>query len=405
MGKLAEDIALASSELSPVWNDERSTRLLSGIRSKQRRRAVTLRAASVLAVAVVLGATAFAMRSDLSGAGSAPVASIGSVASKPAMDDGAATHVLSGTIREGHTIRLLDGSRAQLSGAQSELEIVRNDPSRVGLKLLQGRAHFEVVPNPKRSFEVEAAPYRVVVLGTIFDVERSGDHVAVSVERGHVRVYGPHGAEDLLPGQDKRFELIAPTGGEATVVEPTVLEPVEVEAPEIDAPRQVQVRRAVNRGGHAAPSWRSLTQSGDYDAAFESLQLSPTVQNDPSELMDAADAARLSGHPAEAVSYLERVVAGHRKSPVAPLAAFTLGREYLDRLGQPYKAAEAFELARKLAPAGSLAQDALAREVEALSKGGNAEKAYLRAREYLQAYPNGRRVRAVQLYGGINEVD
>jgi hypothetical protein len=49
-----------------------------------------------------------------------------------------------------------------------------------------------------------------------------------------------------------------------------------------------------------------------------------------------------------------------------------------------------------------MAQDALAREVEALSKGGNAEKAYLRAREYMQAYPNGRRLRAVQLYGGLN---
>ena len=390
MGKLAEDIALASTELAPVWDDERSTRLLSGIRIKQRRRVNTLRAASVLAVACVIGAAAFSMRSEESAV----------IASKPPAAQNAAA--VNSRIQEGHTIHLLDGSRAQLAGAQSELEIVQNDPERVGLKLLQGSAHFDVVPNPKRSFEVEAAPYRVVVIGTIFDVERSADHVSVSVERGHVRVYGPHGADDLLPGQNKRFELVASSQAQATPAAPTVLETLEIEAPEpeIDAPKQA---RRVNRGGgHATASWRSLTQSGDYDAAFASLQQSPSVQNDPSELMDAADAARLSGHPSEAVSYLERVVDGHRKSPVAPLAAFTLGREYLDRLGQPYKAAEAFELARKLAPAGSLAQDALAREVEALSKGGNAEKAYVRAREYIQAYPNGRRLRAVQLYGGIN---
>jgi hypothetical protein len=43
----------------------------------------------------------------------------------------------------------------------------------------------------------------------------------------------------------------------------------------------------------------------------------------------------------------------------------------------------------------------LAREVEALSKGGSAQKAYLRALEYLQLYPTGRRLRAVQLYGGL----
>jgi transmembrane sensor len=394
MGKLAEDVALASAELSPAWDGERSERLFSGIQRKQREHTRNVRIASVLAVAVVIGAGAFSIR----GNGAEVVA----VQDKPAAQVGALADAqpVSGTIREGHTIRLLDGSRAQLSGAQSELEIVRNDRERVGLKLLQGRAHFNVVPNAKRSFEVDAAPYRVVVLGTVFDVERSAQHVAVSVERGRVRVYGPQGAEDLLPGQSKRFEVVAAASAGAAPIMPTVLDPMEIEA---DEPAPAVKRRSASRGGaHAMPSWRSLSQSGDYDAAFASLQQAPVVQNDPAELMDAADAARNSGHPSEAVSYLERVVEGHRRSPVAPLAAFTLGREYLDRLGQPHKAAEAFELARKLAPAGSLAQDALAREVEALSKGGNAEKAYVRAREYIQAYPNGRRLRAVQLFGGIN---
>lgn len=400
MGKLAEDVALASAELSPVWDDERKARLLSGIRVKQRRRKSALRTASVLAVAAVLGASVLSLRSsDAAIVASTPAASAG------AFDE--AARPANGTIREGHTIRLLDGSRAQLAGAHSELAIVQNDPERVGLRLLKGRAHFEVVPNPRRSFEVEAAPYRVVVLGTVFDVERSGEHVAVSVDRGRVRVYGPQGAEDLLPGQSKRFVVEPAANAPASTAPAEAIEPLEAEAPdarpdapEADAPK---LRRAARAHAHATtPSWRSLTQSGDYDAAFESLRYSSPVQNDPAELMDAADAARLSGHPAEAVGYLERVVRDHRKSPVAPLAAFTLGREYLDRLGQPHKAAEAFELARRLAPAGSLAQDALAREVEALSKGGNAEKAYLRAREYMQAYPSGRRLRAVQLYGGLD---
>jgi hypothetical protein len=44
----------------------------------------------------------------------------------------------------------------------------------------------------------------------------------------------------------------------------------------------------------------------------------------------------------------------------------------------------------------------LAREVEALSKGGEALDANVRAREYLRRYPQGRRIRAVQRYGGID---
>jgi transmembrane sensor len=158
---------------------------------------------------------------------------------------------------------------------------------------------------------------------------------------------------------------------------------------------------ALRGGTGALASWRSLSQSGQYDAAFDALQRTSGVENDPAALMDAADAARLSGHAQSAVQYLVRVVNEHKGSPVAPLAAFTLGRVYLDKLGQPDKAADAFQRARALAPNGSLAQDALAREVEALSKGGNAQKAYVRAREYMQQYPNGRRLRAVQLYGGI----
>jgi transmembrane sensor len=396
MGKLAEEIALASNDFEPVWDDQRSARLLSSIRIRQRRRVQVQRAVSALAVVAVIGGGVFFARSSTLGSASAPAIASKEPAPSNEPAPAAAEQPVQGTIREGHTIRLLDGSRAQLFGAQSELAITRNDRNRVSLRLAQGRAHFDVVPNAARSFEVEAAPYRVVVLGTVFDVERSSEHVAVSVERGRVRVYGPQGAEDLLPGQSKRFAMAAGSAAEKqTELEPAPAhEPVEIE-------RERASTRPARRTNDTIPSWRSLTQSGDYDAAFESLRRSRVVQNDPAELMDAADAARLSGHPEDAVGYLERVVKGHRKSPVAPLAAFTLGREYLDRLGQPHKAAEAFELSRKLAPVGSLAQDALAREVEALSKGGNAQKAYLRAREYIAAYPNGRRLRAVQLYGGI----
>jgi transmembrane sensor len=148
--------------------------------------------------------------------------------------------------------------------------------------------------------------------------------------------------------------------------------------------------------------WRSLYQSGEYEVAAQRLlEAGSEVGDDPAALMDAADLARLSDHPEAAVGYLSRVLRGHARSPVAPFAGFMLGRVLLERLGQPAEAAEAFALARRIAPHGSLAQDALGREVEAWSKAGHSNEAYDRARLYVRLYPSGRRLRAVQLYGGL----
>jgi transmembrane sensor len=383
MDSLAREIEAARQELAPQWNEQRSARLYAGTLQLKRRRTVRRTAAASFGAiaAAALIAVAFQRTDD----SQAPVAS------------------------NEHTLRLADGSFAKLVGSRSELEVAQNTPARVGLRLLSGRAHFEVVPNTARSFSVEADPYRVEVIGTVFDVERDEHQVEVKVTRGKVRVYGPMGAQDVAAGQTQHFDLHA-TAARPAVVQPQVVQPPAAAVPDPNLEEEsamlreehgVRARRVAKRGGSALPSWRSLSQSGDYEAAYASLSRGEHVEDEPQTLMDAADAARLSDHPQSAVQYLERVVQGHGRSPVAPLAAFTLGRVYLDKLGQPDRAAQAFERARALAPTGSLAQDALAREVEALSKGGNANKAYLRAQEYLERYPNGRRLRAVQLYGGI----
>jgi transmembrane sensor len=165
--------------------------------------------------------------------------------------------------------------------------------------------------------------------------------------------------------------------------------------------RSVRSRRGSVREETPRAAWRSLGQSGDYEGAYRLLAQGTAVEDDSEALMDAADAARLSGHSEAAVAYLRKVLGDHRAAPVAPLAAFTLGRVLLERLGQPSEAADAFAIARTIAPQGSLAQDALAREVEALSKAGRPHEAYQRAQQYVESYPEGRRLRAVQLYGGL----
>lgn len=138
-----------------------------------------------------------------------------------------------------------------------------------------------------------------------------------------------------------------------------------------------------------------------FATAFTSLAAGSAVDDDPQALLDAADAARSSGRPDAAVICLRRVLRDHSESPLAPLAAFTLGRVLLEKLAQPLPAADAFAMARALAPEGSLAQDALAREVEAWSKAGRPQEAYKRACLYVVTYPRGRRLHEVQMYGGL----
>jgi transmembrane sensor len=285
--------------------------------------------------------------------------------------------------------------------------IERNRPLQIALRLESGSARFDVVPNQKREFVVRAGSVEVGVLGTIFDVERDHGRVRVSVSRGKVRVrqLNEPGASIVKAGEsawfNERGEQLdddAPAHAE----EPANPEPSKRAL----QPSAAKSHGRAHRGGshEEAPraAWRSLSQSGDYEGAYRLLLQESSVEDDSGALLDAADAARLSGHPEAALRYLREVLDHHRDSPVSPLAAFTMGRILLERLGQPTEAAEAFAMARRLAPQGSLAQDALAREVEAWSKAGHPDEAYQRARQYVTSYPQGRRLHAVQLYGGLS---
>ena len=125
------------------------------------------------------------------------------------------------------------------------------------------------------------------------------------------------------------------------------------------------------------------------------------VAPDIEELMRSADAARRAGRPAQAVPHLRRLLRDHPTDARAPLAAFTLGRILLAELGQPTDAADAFALSRRLAPRGPMASHALAREVEAAARGGDAARARRLAATYMVDYPAGPHLEAVRRHGGI----
>jgi hypothetical protein len=72
----------------------------------------------------------------------------------------------------------------------------------------------------------------------------------------------------------------------------------------------------------------------------------------------------------------------------------------LDELGRPREAADAFARAR--ASGGPLAEDALARQVEAASRAGDMAKGRELAREYLRLFPKGRRAKAVSRFSDLD---
>jgi transmembrane sensor len=188
-------------------------------------------------------------------------------------------------------------------------------------------------------------------------------------------------------------------------------------APSIAGPPEEAPAKSASSGavaprgsaGHAlirAPdvTWRSLAEQGRFDEAYEALRgsESASLRDEVGDLLLAADVARLSKHPGEGAGYLRKILDKHRSDPRAALAAFTLGRVLLDQLGQPREAAGAFTLARTLAPSGALAEDALAREVEAWSRAGDASAARSSARDYLERFPGGRRASSVRKFGGVD---
>jgi transmembrane sensor len=431
MDELAKELASARGAVVPAWSEARAERLLAGVsqlrRKRRAQRVVTTGIASLAAVGLLYFGGSLVGNPMSASVRSVPVGQSQTGLKEPGMAP-ALDHATPAQPAQpvddklaALPIKLADGSRVKALSRGAAVAVEGNEPKQIRLRLDAGGARFDVIPNKHREFTVRAGGVEVAVLGTVFDVERAEGRVRVSVSRGKVRVRtgvtatGSIATAIVKAGESQWFDDPAPSerpvASVANVDKTRQLSAAERGLPPSAAAKARSARHAALRErahelreqADDAPraEWRSLSQSGDYEAAYRLLQQSTVSDDDSGALLDAADAARLSGHPQVAVTYLRKVLDQHGESPVAPLAAFTLGRVLLERLGQPSEAADAFATARQLAPNGSLAQDALAREVEAWSKAGRPDDAYRAARQYVDTYPKGRRLRAVQLYGGL----
>jgi transmembrane sensor len=245
--------------------------------------------------------------------------------------------------------QLRDGSRILIETPQTRITKQREAEGEVLFELEAGAARFDVTHRPGRAFRVQAGSVRVEVVGTQFRVQRSGESTQVSVERGRVRVSWPGGVREVSAGESGSFPP-----SEGTRVETAVAIP-------------------------SAPP-----------AVAEPKSTLPSAE----QLFAAADRARAEGRPLEAVQSLRQLIQRFPRDGRAPLAAFTLGRLLLESLHQPAEAARAFAQARALAgPGSALAEDALAREADALRAAGSSSEAAKRAELYRTLYPHGARIK------------
>ncbi len=114
---------------------------------------------------------------------------------------------------EERPLRFSDGSMAIPADDETRVAITDDTPSRMTAELARGRSRFEVVPCPSRMFAVRAGPVMVIVIGTVFTVERKEDIVSVSVERGRVRVESPAGDQELAAGESTTVRAAASPDG------------------------------------------------------------------------------------------------------------------------------------------------------------------------------------------------
>jgi transmembrane sensor len=93
-------------------------------------------------------------------------------------------------------LHLPDGSTVTL-GPESAIDIAFDDHRRL-VRLLAGRAFFEVAPDASHPFVVHARDVDTIVTGTAFDVRLAEDGVEVAVQQGHVRVEDGNAAPPVL---------------------------------------------------------------------------------------------------------------------------------------------------------------------------------------------------------------
>lgn len=320
-----------------------------------------------------------------------------------ALDRGtAAAHatVISTSALRAETLSLIDGS-VIIVAPNSLAEIRREDPNQAEVALSHGRLDLNVTKRQHAHFTVAAGGYRVVVVGTRFevDLDEATQRLRVSVSEGRVKVFGkglPRGGTAVAAGS--RVELS--TAGSRLSARAPAPQPeppddpsraTDMETARTKLPRRPEPTPPVASAREA--TWREQAQSGRYREAYalaEKQGFDGLVASLPAgDLLVLANAARYAGHPTDARRAFLELRARFGRHPASVLASFYLARLALDNDHDPRSAARWFRTYLAEAPDGQLAAGARVDLMNLLLQLGDQAGAKTAARDYLKHHPKG----------------
>ena len=242
--------------------------------------------------------------------------------------------------------RLAGGVDAQLSPRAT---LIPGDTAQAP-EVRQGRVRFSVPHQPPgQRWAVRAGAYRVVVLGTVFDVAVEHEGVEVSVASGVVQI------EEAVSG--RRLERVA--AGEQWSSD--------------SAPVPAVVAPPAERG----------TGSGTGTGT-----IGKTDAGGPQALAQAREARRL-GEPRRALAIYGRLVAAG--GALAESALYEMGTIEYEDLHDPAAALETWQRYRRRYPEGVLRAEADLSVLEVLPRLGQEGKALDEARAFLRRHPRSER--------------
>lgn len=330
---------------------------------------------------------------------------------------------------DGSSFTLHVGTKASLS---------RVDALGATIILERGRMDAKVTPAPGANWSVDAGPYRVQVIGTVFTTiwEPDAQRCSVLLEQGSVRIVGGsiQGSVELRPGQRFDARASGPWSVTALTAEPgasgersSAGEPARpspearpAEAAPADVaptPRSATPGKSAGSTGASLPlrrlaagrelpvqksqrptapvkqeepNWTALVNQGKFEQVvarseergFEQCLASCTID----DLWALADAARYTGRVALARDALHHLRT--RAPEDAPRAGFFLGSLSESR-GQAADALVWYTRYVKESPTGALVAEARAGRMRTLLVLGRRREARTQAEEYLRLHPRG----------------
>lgn len=294
-----------------------------------------------------------------------------------------------------------DGSRLELAEGASG-HVANNGATTVDIVLDNGRLDATVEPATKRTWTVNAGPYAVRVVGTVFSVDWDPQTNALEVEvtRGEVLVSGgPSLAERGLAVRAGHVLQASPTTLTLTGSPTAPSEPVPVPMPvpepqhEPEPPTDPNPPTTKPHPKRPTVTWKSVAAEGRY---AEALALAKTRGFDDlldalphDDLSELADTARLGKDAALARKAYLAVRSRFPDTTEAARAAFQLGRLSPKTSKGHRDAIEWFRAYLEERPSGAYVREARGRLLQSLLAVDERAAAKAVAERYLDAHPEG----------------